>query len=265
MINPRSRSLLIAVILASGLSLTSADAQSVYTSGHTDLGIGYEDGALVPHWHLDAGNIVDGSPLAEESEFAPEELVARFLTTRASASGSADYLGVPTGTTLYMGGPSVAWQPYLGFGSEELDPGDWSTPIKITLTGWTAPDGGEFSLYTTSLNGTSTVDIFLSTFDPSVANIDGVDANAFNLPVGGHEHYTFGFTQEGYYTLTLQFSGTHATDGFKTASGTFGFLIGPNAVVPEPSTSGLLIAVGLAFLVFFRKSRKRFAPFDSIR
>jgi len=237
---------LFAGVLAA--SVCTSHGQSIYTHGHTDIGLDYRNGALVPHWHLDAGNIVDGQPLDEESEYAPEALVAQFSGLRGSASGSLDYLSVPTGTPIYMGGPSVSWQPYLGFGTEELDPGEWlGGRITFSLMSWTAPTGGNFSLYATNVSGTATIDIFLSTYDPSVANIDGIGQNAFYLFAGAHEHYTFGFTTPGTYELTLMFSGEHSLGGLASASGTFGFV-----VVPEPSIGHYLIFSGVAGLLLWR-------------
>ncbi len=230
-----------------------AAAQSYYTSGHTDIGLAYEDGELHPHWHLEAGNIVDGSPLPADAEYEPGDLIAVFQATRPAANGAADYLGVSAGTLIYMGGPSVAWQPYLGFGSEELNPGDWSGPIVLSLTGWTTPAGGAFALYTTNLAGTNTTDIFLSTFDPSVADVDGLGENRFGLSAGGHDHFTFGFTTPGYYELTFLYEGNHITDGPVSAVATFGF-----QVVPEPSSFLLLAGAGFgAAALRWRNRRNR--------
>ena len=44
---------------------------ALWTAGHGDLGIGYEDGELEPHWHLGHGNesvTLDGvsAPLGAE-------------------------------------------------------------------------------------------------------------------------------------------------------------------------------------------------------
>ncbi len=250
----KKQSLLLVVAFLVGslaCAVPDAAAKSYYTNGHTDIGLEYEDGELIPHWHLAAGNIVNGEPLPGEEEFSPEDLVAVFAGTRASAAGSADYLGVATGTTIYMGGPSAGWQPYLGFGTEELDPGDWIGPIKLTLTGWSLPPGGNFALYTTNFSGTTTVDLFLSTYNPSIANIDGVGENAFHLIAGGHDHFTFGFTAPGDYELTFQFDAVHAIDGPVSGSGTFGF-----QVIPEPSTYALVVISGIALLLWRRRSQR---------
>lgn len=36
-------------------------AADLYTSGHADIGVGYEAGALDPHWHLHQGTVVNGA------------------------------------------------------------------------------------------------------------------------------------------------------------------------------------------------------------
>lgn len=240
---------LIAVLL---LSASFASAQSIYSGGHADIGLAYEDGELIPHWHLDNGAIVDGQPLPDGGghEYMPDELIAQVGTTRASASGSDAYLGVAPGTPVYVAG-LLAYQPYLGFGTEELNPLEWSGDITVTLTGFTTPDGGQFALYTTNASGATTVDITLSTYDPSTANSWGLGNNVFGIGVGGHDHYQFGFTLPGQYSITLNFTGNHLTDGPVSGSATFDF-----NVVPEPSTYAL-IALGVGLILF--RFRRRLA------
>ena len=238
------------------LSLATAlvSAQSIYTSGHGDIGLAYEDGQLIPHWHLDNGAIVDGEPLpdsgGEGHEYAPGDLIAQVSSLRNSASNSSTYLGVSTGTPIYVAG-LLNFQPYLGFGTEELNPLEWTGDITVTLTGFTTPNGGEFALYTTNTAGTNTVDITLSSYDPSSANSWGLGDNIFGIGVGGHDHYQFGFTTPGEYSLTLQFSGLHNTDSLVTSSGTFNF-----NVVPEPSTY-VLLALGLSIIAYRHVRRRR--------
>jgi len=242
-----------AAIFASAIVLAStARAQLYYSSGHADIGISFEEGQLHPHWH---GTTSGGSAWnLPSAEYAPGEVVAQISNKRNSASGSANYLGVPTGTSIYVAG-LISYQPWLGFGAEELDRSDWNGDFTIRLTSWVVPAGGNFALYTTNGAGTSTPDIYLSTFNPAATNDPfelGMGPNVFGIGVGGHDHYQFGFTTPGYYEMTLQWSGDHVVEEDVTASGTFGF-----QVVPEPTTLGLIVPSVLGLLSTRRRGIKK--------
>jgi len=220
----------LAALLFSAFSL---QAQIYYTTGHGDIGVGYDpaDQAFEPHWHL-----------GEEVEYEPAEVIAVVQATASSPSGLSSAIGVGDGTNIWVAGSS-ARQPNLGFATEELDPSDWDGAITLALTGWSGP--GEFALYTTNLSGTSVVDVYLSTFDPGST----FGANSFELLPGDHQHFNFGFTTPGHYEFEFTWTGTHVTDGVVTSSGTFGF-----DVVPEPATSVLLF-LGMATLAASRRYR----------
>jgi surface-anchored protein len=201
-------------------SVFSVQAQIFYTTGHGDIGVGYDpsEQAFEPHWHL-----------GEDDEYAPSEVVAVIQSTGSSPAGLSTALGVPDGTSIWVAGSS-ARQPNLGFATEELDSGDWDGEITLSLTGWTGP--GEFALYTTNLSGTSVVDVYFSTDNPAST----FGSNSFGLLPGDHQHFTFGFTTPGRYEFEFTWTGTHVTDGVITTSGSFAF-----DVVPEPATAGLLL------------------------
>ena len=214
-------------------SALSTQAQVYYTTGHGDIGVGYDptEQAFEPHWHL-----------GEEDEYAPGEVIAMVHATASSPSGLSSAIGVGDGTSIWVAGSS-ARQPNVGFATEELDPTGWDGAITLTLSGWTGP--GEFALYTTNLSGTSVVDVYFSTFNPGST----FGANSFELLPGDHQHFNFGFTAPGHYEFEFTWTGTHVTDGVVTTSGTFGF-----DVVPEPATSGLLL-LGMGALATARRRR----------
>jgi surface-anchored protein len=207
-----------------------ANAQVYYSTGHGDLGIAFEEGELEPHWHLASG------------EYAPGDVVAVVSATRSAPNSSETFLNVAQGTSIYVAG-SAAYQPNLGFGAEELVPDDWTGPITVTLSGLTGP--GNFALYTLNLNGDLS-NILMSSYNPSSTFAN----NTLSLLPGDHAHYTFGFTEAGIYDITLTWSGTHVTEGFQSASGTFQF-----EVVPEPGTWALLTIGLVAMMIVVRKRR----------
>ena len=224
----------------------SAHGQSAYTSGHGDIGLAYEGGAFEPHWHIGGGATVDGSPLAFEEEYEPDDLYAQTEATRFSPTGLSAGLGVADGTEIFVLGSST-YQPNLGFAVEELDFSDWVGDITLTLTDWTLPTDGELAIYTTNLSGSTVSDIAFSTYD-SGATVFG---NSIALTPGDHVHFQWGLTVAGQYDLEFTWSGTHVTDGFQTASQVFSV----NAV-PEPASFALIFGVVVAGVA---SRRRRFA------
>jgi len=235
-------------VFASALLAQPASAQvQIYSSGHGDIGVGYDAGEFDPHWHLGSGATVDGSPLAVEEEFAPGDINARASATRTSPIGLSGAIGVADGTAIYAMG-SATYQPNLGFAVEELAPGDWSGNITITLTSWTVPTGAGFSLYTTNLSGTTVVDILFSTVD----EVSTYASNSFTMVPGSHSHFQWGFTDVGTYTFDFTWSGDNVNDGTISTPGSFSV-----QVIPEPSTVAML---GLGLLGAIALFRRRMRP-----
>lgn len=237
--------------LAAWVLTTSAIfGQAIYTQDHGDIGVGYENEGsgfeLHPHWHLGPNAIVDGSPVGnapDGEEYDAGDIIAQVPDDPLArpASTQWDFLGNNAGEDLWiLPQTEDPTKPFLGLATEELTLADWTGNISFTLSGFTGP--GDFSLYQTDGFGVPTA--FFATSD----GLSGADE--VSLAPGSHSHYNWAFTAQGSYDLELTVSGTHAVDGFQTATETFSF-----NVVPEPST-GLLLGLGMA-LAFLRSRSRR--------
>ena len=228
-------------VLLLGASVLSLPAQAVWTSGHGDIGVGYEGGELHGHWHIEGG-VVDGTPRPDE-EFEPDALwlvVPDVPQTQAirNANSAWDPIGVGAGQPFWrLSSSSQSGVPYMGWATEELEVSEWTGDISFTLTGLVGP--GDISVYYFP-DGDLT---FLW------ASSDGL-GDSFGIEPGFHEHFNVAFTAPGIYEVEITFSGTHVTDGVVSSTETFTF-----QVVPEP-TSALLVAAGAAGLAVLRRRRK---------
>lgn len=211
--------------------LAPSPAASIYTAGHGDVGIAYEDGALDPHVHIHDGSLVDGAPVnnpPDGVEFGPDEVVI-FVSDPSVARPVGiqwDFLGVSAGAPLWvLPQAEDPGKPFLGIASEELASSDW-TVLSLSLTSMNAPVGADFSLYQTDGFGAPVIQF---------ATSDGITgADTYNMIVGGHAHYNWAFTEPGLYEIEFTVTGTHATDGPKSASGLFTFGV---TQVPEPGSA----------------------------
>lgn len=225
---------LIPIVTGVSMLPTSA-AMLLYTSGHGDMGIAYDAGALDPHVHIHDGSVVDGMTInnpPDGMEYAPDEiltLVADPSTPRAAGTQWA-FIGSPVSSPVWVLPQNQdPDRPFYGVASEELDPADW-TSLSFSLVTMAAPAGGNFSFYDTDGFGTPTV---------RFATSDGIDgADSWLLNVGGHDHANFAFTEPGIYALTFTVDGVHVLDGAKTATATYYFSVAP---VPEPASALLTL------------------------
>lgn len=247
--------------LSGGVLLTGsvlADAQQLYTLGHGDIGLG-EGTELEPHVHLSAGAVVDGTSLAEEGEYEPDELLIfvpdstfNYISNAGGRPLSSDWdpLGVASGENFWFlpetnagdGGAATLGAPFLGIGGEEIDLGTFDdNVISLTLTGANLPSGGVFSIWSNSGFGP---DFYMSTAD----GISALDTVSIDLDLADHGHYNFGFSTAGLYELEFEVS---AFEGGVpvSASGTYSFLVS----VPEPGSTISLIGLFSLGLIFLRR------------
>ena len=216
------------------ISISPAGAAYYYTSGHADIGLG-EGSEVELHLHAHSGAIIDGSPLTDDTEFEPDEviIVVPNTTQFSRPAGSAwDFLGNAAGAPTWRLPSSNASAtaenaPFLGIGAEEVDLGAFvNNQLTLALVAVDGP--GYFSLYKVSL-GTPTA---------YMASSDGIDgSDKITVNAGGHAHYNFGFSEAGLYEITFLAKAIDAiTQEELTHEATYNFM-----VVPEPATIALLL------------------------
>lgn len=236
--------------LLSALLSTSTPilAQNVYTSGHADIGVAFEDegggAALFLHGHLGNGAIVDGESLTGDGlELAPGEFTTLVPESQRTTLPPGVY--TPTGHAgelWLLPATNVADVPFLGFATEELETSEWSA-ITFSLESVVSPSGlGHFSVWQNGVFGEP--NFFFSTAEPS-STLNG--DNTLIMAPGGHDHYNMAFTEAGVWEVTLTVTGEHATEGEFSDTGTFRF-----QVVPEPGSAGLLL-LGASLLGLSRR------------
>ena len=198
----------------------------ILSEGHADIGVAFgthdhndedDDGHNYgghdedPEWDL---HVHDGE---NDVEYEPDEALFYVgpeseMTRSGEAGDSAyDFLGVAAGETFFVlpqsENPNLL---FLGIGTEELESGALtSDTARLQLASVTGP--GEFSVWQSGLTPTT----------PSLlmATSDGIDENdVFELTAGTHAHVNFGFTQKGFYAVTIVASGTDS-EGHPTDSG----------------------------------------------
>ena len=244
----------IAALLGAAPTLRG-DAIPVYASGHCDLCADYEDGAMALHYHFHAespGKDESGNTLV--GEYEPASLCTRVSdATKTTMSENPQYafLGAPVGSNVWvLSQNNVSNQPYLGFGTEELDDEQFPNGVAYKLISASGP--GQFSMWMNDAFG-NPIEYWATS--NGITDKDGNLTDVYAQAALAHSHANWGFTAEGVYTVRMQLSGTpadHATVSSEIE--TFTFLVGSSTTVPEPGTSCLAaIAIGTLGLATWRK------------
>jgi surface-anchored protein len=226
---------------ASALAPTLALAQVMLPADHVDFGIGFHDGELELHWHVE-------EPEPDGIEYAPNEAFAfiPLSSTLARPAGAQwTFTGAAQGAPIYVA-PATDQTPsvlFLGIGTEEIVSGTFAgDSLTLRLDSVTGP--GAFSLWQTDGFGAPTVKL------SSTSAID-----TFNVTTGGHTHYDWGFTAPGVYELAFTVTGTLAGPGGATLSDSATFTFAVGTPIPEPSAFAAL--AGLAALGLAATRRRR--------
>jgi surface-anchored protein len=113
--------------------------------------------------------------------------------------------------------------------------------FKIQMVSAGSANPGNFSMY--RFSGAGALQVGLQSIGRSVS------VNEVTIPIGGHEHWNWGFSAPGTYTFEFQGLGVKSADSsiLETARELFTF-----NVIPEPSSSTLLL-IGLVGWVAARR------------
>lgn len=238
-----------AATLATGIAVSGGAVKAApveYTSGHGDIGLAFEDGELELHYHFDNTAVLDGSSPMSEIEFEPDEIYVRLGDdTRGTATSSIAFLGLSAGDDAWVLPQNfTTGLPFLGIAADELD--STFSAASLSLTSFSGP--GEFAIWQTGgLSGTS---VRMQTND----GVDEMD-DVVNLSIGGHDHYNYGFTAEGVYTLGISAEAELAAGGSVIDFGELTFVVGSATAVPEPTSMAALAVIGGVAAV--RRRRRR--------
>lgn len=231
---------------------TASAAITEYSAGHGDIGLAFHDGELELHYHFGDGAVLNGSPLVGEIEFEPGEAYVRVGdNARSIATSPQPFLGLATGQPAWvLPQNSIAGRPFLGIATEELSGSDF-TGATLSLTNFSGPALGQFALW--QPGGFGGANVFWQTNN----GLDGTDL--LNMTIGDHDHFFYGFTQEGVYDLELTAVADLVGGGSLTDIGTFRFVVGSATAVPEPGSLLALGVVAVGGVVIQRRRNKNVA------
>lgn len=267
------------VLSASGLAANAAllpgyavfgknAATNADTFMHVDLNIAYSvgTGGNPGAWNLGSIMSPPQPGFRPSGLYAPNEALY-YVGAGTTTVLNADFapLGAAAGQTVYLipqDFPDTEPITWAGVGAEQNTAAQFvggTVRLNLLSVDFTPLAGqtgaGNFVLFSNATGGNP----------PNVrmANANGISTDDFlTVAVGAHTHYNFGFSDAGFYAVTLQAVGT-PTDGGATQSNPatyyFGVLTTQNlqaAVVPEPSTA-LLSLSGLSLGISLVVRRKR--------
>jgi len=205
--------LLRTVILAVTITVFTSeksrgDTLPVITSGHTDVGVNYEDDAWDLHVHAE--------DLGEE--FAPDAVWIKVGTgarTSVPLGEAYGFLGTAGAPLWVLPATHQDGLVYLGFGTEEMASGIFmDDTVNLSLQSVEGP--GDFIVYINDMFGNPVV---------WYNSRDGLDTNdVHSLTAGGHSHVNWVFTVPGQYHIHFQASGILKSTGEMTTSSVADYL-----------------------------------------
>ncbi len=213
-------------------------------SGHADLVVQYD--ADSDNWEFAVellGATIDGVPgVRGELETDAVEIVVPFSNIESRPSNvpnllDYDPIGVEAGID-YWKMPQTQTEatdemaPFIGMNNEELPSRVFQNDtVTWLLNQAISPSGmGHFSLHQEALPGP---DFFISSADPNAS--PGV-----SLPVGLHDHFNYGFTEPGLWTIEFMASATRLDNTPTSGIGQFMFRILDDAEQTSTTCTAML-------------------------
>jgi len=222
------------------LTAISASA-AIYTGGHADIGVAFEDEGLHIHFHAEHADI-DGVEV-EDVEYHADEVTIQ-VPSSTTIGSDLNALGATSGSLIYyLHGTNPGHElPFLGLATEELDASLFPSGVTLSLGAVTAP--GEFALWEN--DGFGNPVYHFSSVDSSLTS----SSNTLSLSAQSHYHYTYGFSALGTYSVELTASGVHSNGTTYSETETVSF-----SVVPEPSTYALISGIAAIIFIAFRRRK----------
>lgn len=263
------------------MSLGSQQARAVpvYAEGHADVGVSYV-ATGGPHctffmrFDSDSQSENPANPTDIADQILPAEAVAirvrdddppvlrerkvdeQTMEVLYDYTGPEwDFLGVAPGEPLWtLPQASEIGKPFLGLATDNLTAAQWSGPISFALEEVVSgPPAGQVSYGLTDFFGQPSVN-FASSDGINIV-LGGVDDSAdddFSQNIGGHNHYTWWFSQPGVYQVRLGAYGTRVGIGEVHGTGVLTFLVGDAAALAPGDYDVNGVVDGADFLLWQR-------------
>ena len=218
----------------------TASAVTTLSNGHIDVFEVHYDSSVVPtefalHIHDHEG----------QTHFEPADVILQV--------NESSYFGSPAGLVSILGAAAYilpatqeADMLYGGISADGPIGVFQNNRFKIQMVSAGSANPGNFSMY--RFSGAAALQVGLQSIGGSVS------VNEVTVPIGGHEHWNWGFSDPGTYTFEFQGLGVKSSDlsTLETSLELFTFV-----VIPEPTGGALLLtafSVGLSLRRRFLRS-----------